>query len=312
MFSFAEGPHTITANVPPADTVSDITIHPSFDVFAATAWDNSICFYDFALDNKKTTKFSAPLLCGQFYDGSKIVAGSATGTLFINDFNTNQINEIKAHEKGIKNCKLYNNIVLTASWDHTIKFWDLRSNQPVFTLNLESKIYSMDIQGDHVAAALANNQIVYFNVKELSSKKILKTKFKYQLRSIRCSSDKVFVGGIEGAIETITYDNTPDILLKIHRVGNMVYTVNCIDVNPINNSIIASGGSDGSLILYNKPQRYKVHSSKENSPITACRFTRDGNFLIYAIGEDWSKGYPSSKTDTKICKLDLKKARVSL
>lgn len=309
---FSDGPHTQTANVSPSDTVSDITIHPSFDIFAGITWDNSIYFYDFSLNHKTTAKMSAPLLSGQFYDGSKIVAGSTTGTLFINDFNSNQTNEIKAHEKGIKNCKLYNNIILTGSWDNTIKFWDLRSNQPIYTLNLESKIYSMDIQGDHVTAALANNQIVYYNIKDLASKKILKTKFKYQLRSLRCSTDKVFVGGIEGAIESITYDNNSDFLFKIHRINNMVHTVNCIDVNPINSSIIASGGSDGSLILYNKPARYKVHSNKEDSAITTCRFTKDGNFLLYAIGEDWSKGYPSSKANTKICKLDLKKARVSV
>ncbi|KRH93054.1 mRNA export protein (contains WD40 repeats) [Pseudoloma neurophilia] len=304
--------HTKTASVSPADSVSDITLHPSFDVFAVTTWDNSIYFYDFSLEHKTTTKVSAPLLSGQFFDGSKIVAGAATGTLFINDFNTNQTNEIKAHEKGIQSCKLYNNIILTGSWDNNIKFWDLRSDQPVHTLNVDSKIYAMDIQGDHVVAALANNQLAYYNIKDLNTKQILKTKFKYQLRSLRCATDKVFVGGIEGAIEAITFADTSDTLYKQHRNGNMVYTVNTIDINPINSSLIASGGSDGTFIIYNKPSRYKVHSNKENSPVTSCKFTKDGGKIIYAIGEDWSKGYPSSKVETKINMMDLKQARISV
>lgn len=309
---FFDGSHTKTATVSPTDTVSDITIHPSFDVFAATTWDNSIFFYDFSLNHKITTKVSAPILSGQFYDSGKIVAGGVNGTLFVNDFNTNQTSEIKAHEKGIQSCKIYNNIILTGSWDNKIKFWDMRSDQPVHTLDLGSKIYAMDVQGDHVIAALANNQVVYFNIKDLQTKKILKTKFKYQLRSVRCATDKVFVGGIEGGIESITYADTSDTLYKCHRTANMVYTVNCIDINPINSSLIASGGSDGTIVIYNKPSRYKVHSNKEISAITACKFTKDGNFLLYAIGEDWSKGYPSSKVETKISILDLKKARVSV
>lgn len=301
-----------SANISPTDTVSDITIHPTYDIFATTTWDSSIYFYDFSLNHKTTTKTTAPLLSGQFYDSSKIVAGGANGTLFVHDLNSNQTNEIKAHEKGIQNCKLYDNLILTGSWDTKVKFWDLRSDQPAHTLDLNSKIYALDIQGDHVTAALSNNQIVYFSIKDTQSKKILKTKFKYQLRSMRCATDKVFVGGIEGGIESITYADTSDTLYKPHRAASLVYTVNCIDINPINNSLIASGASDGTLVIYNKPSRFKVHTAKESNAITACKFTKDGNFLLYGIGEDWSKGYPTSKVTTKVMMLDLKKARVSV
>lgn len=307
---FFDSSSTKHASVNPSDSVSDLCVHPSFDIFAATTWENSIYFYDFTLNHKNTTKLSVPLLTGCFFDSSKVAAGGVNGSLFLNDLNTNQTNEIKAHDQGIQKCKIYNNILITASWDHKLKFWDLRSDQPVHTLDTVEKVYAMDVYNDNIVIALSNNQVVYYNIKDLQSKKILKTKFKYQLRSVCCSTEKVYVGGIEGAIEVINYSDTSDYFYKGHRVANMVYTVNCIDLNPMNSSLIASGGSDGTLIIYNRPQRYKAHTVKESSAITSCKFTRDGNNLIFATGEDWTKGYPSTSIETKVSVLDLKKARV--
>lgn len=309
---FGSSPSIRSASTSPTDTVSDISLNPTYDIFATPTWEKSIFFYDYNLIHKSTAKVSEPLISSCFYENNKIAAGSVSGTLYVNDISTNQTSEIKAHENGIQSVKLYNNILLTGSWDQKIKFWDMRSTQPVHTLEMPAKIYAMDMQGDHIVAALSNNQMFYYNIKDLSSKKLLKTRFKYQLRGLKCTNDKVFVCGVEGAIESITYADTPDVLYKVHRSGSMVYTVNCIDVNPINSLLVASGASDGTLVIYNKQSRFKVHSNKENSAITSCKFSRDGNFLFYATGEDWSKGYPSSKVETKVSVLDLKASRISV
>lgn len=69
-------------------------------------------------------------------------------------------------------------------------------------------------------------------------------------------------------------------------MANKLYAVNCIDVHPQNESLIASGGSDCNLIIYNKSRRIKIFTKKFDSPVTSGKFTKNGLFYVYATGED--------------------------
>ncbi|ELA48092.1 hypothetical protein VCUG_00330 [Vavraia culicis subsp. floridensis] len=300
------------AAVVPGDTVSDIALHDMYDIFAATSWDGSIYYYDAndALGHKSTTKLGGPLLSGSFCDGNKMVAGAVSGMLYVVDVATNQISEIKAHDLGIKKTKVYNNIVITGSWDKKLKFWDLRSNTPLFTHELAHKVYAMDIKNDNLVLALSNNTVVTYNINDFQRQRILRTKLKWQLRSVCCSNDQVLVGGIEGAIEVLNMSDTSDHYYKGHRSANILYAVNCIDVHPHSTSLVASGGSDSYVLIYNKQQRIKTYFEKTNAPVTAGKFSRNGLFYIYATGEDWSKGYPVTQCATNVCTLDIKKAKI--
>lgn len=306
---------TSKANVAPGDTVSDIALHGSYDIFAATSWDNSIYYYDAndALSHKSTTKLNNPLLSGCFYDGNKMIAGTVNGTLCVVDITSNQINEIKAHEQGIKKIRAFNNILITGSFDKKLKFWDFRTNNtPVFTHELSHKVYSMDIKNDNLVLALSNNSVVTYNINDFQRQRLLCTKLKWQLRSLCCLDSQVLVGGIEGSIEILNMNDGSEFYYKGHRVTNTLYAVNCIDVHPMNSSLIASGGSDSNVLIYHRQQRIKMYTEKANAPITAGKFSRNGLFYIYATGEDWSKGYPMNQCETNVCALDIKKAKISV
>ncbi|ELQ76842.1 mRNA export protein (contains WD40 repeats) [Trachipleistophora hominis] len=302
------------AAVVPNDTVSDIALHDTYDIFAATSWDCSIYYYDAndSLGHKSTTKLDAPLLSGSFFDGNKMVAGAVNGTLYVVDVATNQVSEIKGHDLGIKKVKVYNNIVITGSWDKKLKFWDLRSNAPLFTHELANKVYAMDIKNGNLALALSNNTVVMHSIGDFQRQRILRTKLKWQLRSVCCSNDQVLVGGVEGAIEVLNMSDVSDHFYKGHRNANVLYAINCIDVHPLNSSLIASGGNDNNVLIYNKQQRIKVHTERTNAPVTAGRFNRNGQFYIYSTGEDWSKGYPATQFPTSVCVLDVKKAKIAV
>lgn len=297
----------------PNDTVSEIVMHSMYDIFAATSWDSSIYYYDTnnAVSHRSTTQLSNPLLSGCFYDNNKMAAGSVNGMLYVVDVASGQVSEIKAHEAGIRKIRVFNNILITASWDKKLKFWDMRSDTPVYTHDLLHKVYSMDIKNDNLVVALSNNTIVALSINDLQHQRILHTKLKWQLRALCCTNNnQVVVGGIEGAIDIINMNDTPDYMFKSHRSMSTVYAINCIDVHPLNTFLIASGGSDAYVMVYHKQQRSKLYFEKSNAPVTAGKFSRNGMFYIYSTGEDWSRGYPASQYETNVYALDLKKAKV--
>lgn len=94
------------------------------------------------------------------------------------DIATGQSTQIAQHDEPIKCIRFLEqgNIVATGSWDRTIKYWDLRSPQPIGTVQLPERCYAMDAKGPlmvvgtaekHVCIFDLNNPTVIFKVKHL-------------------------------------------------------------------------------------------------------------------------------------------------
>ena len=50
-------------------------------------------------------------------------------------------------------------------------------------------------------------------------------------------------------------------------------------------------GSDGTYIIWNKDTKARYKMSKPTGmPMNVCAFSEDAGILIFACGEDWSKG----------------------
>lgn len=113
-------------------------------------------------------------------DGTKVVSGGAdkAGRMF--DISTGQSTQIAQHNDTIK-CIQYldqSNIVATGSWDKTIKYWDTRSSQPLATVQLPERCYSMDSKGSllvigtaekHICVIDLNNPTVILKVRRNNS-----------------------------------------------------------------------------------------------------------------------------------------------
>jgi len=60
------------------------------------------------------------------------------------------------------------NLVATASWDKTLRYWDCRSPQAVATINLPERAYAMDALPPLLVVATADRHVVVYDLKNPS------------------------------------------------------------------------------------------------------------------------------------------------
>lgn len=82
------------------------------------------------------------------------------------DISTGQSIQVAQHEDAIKCIQFLNqgNIIATGSWDKTIKYWDTRSPQPIATVQLPERCYSMDAKGSLLVVGTAEKHICVFDL----------------------------------------------------------------------------------------------------------------------------------------------------
>lgn len=119
---------------------------------------------------------------------------------------TGQSTQVGAHDEPVKCVKFLDgqaNILATASWDKTLKYWDTRSPQPVGTVQLKERCYSMDTKNDMLVAATADRNVLLFNLSNPTTifKEVI-SPLKWQTRTVACFSDGqgYAIGSIEGRI----------------------------------------------------------------------------------------------------------------
>ena len=92
-------------------------------------------------------------------------------------------------------------VLMTGSWDKTVRYWDLRAQQAVATLQCQDRVYSVDSKRALLVVATADRYINIVNLAE--PQKIFKTlqsPLKWQTRVVSCFTDAqgYGIGSIEG------------------------------------------------------------------------------------------------------------------
>jgi mRNA export factor len=91
------------------------------------------------------------------------------------DLNTNQTIQVGAHDAPIKSCRYIdglpnmNNMLVTGSWDKTVRYWDLRSPTPAHTLSLPERCYTIDVKGPLMVIGCAERHVLIFNLNNPST-----------------------------------------------------------------------------------------------------------------------------------------------
>ena len=218
--------------------------------------------------------------------------------------------QVAAHDQPIRCVRMIDvpgqatPVLVTGSWDKTVKYWDLRQSTPVASVNCQERVYSIDSKNQLLVIATADRYINIVNLdKPTEFYKTMQSPLKWQTRVVTCFTDAsgFAIGSIEGrcAIQYVEEkDSSSNFSFKCHRqtppntrdISN-VYSVNAISFHPVHGTF-STAGSDGTFHFWDKDAKHRLKGYPEvGGTISSTAFNRTGNVFAYAVSYDWSKGY---------------------
>lgn len=296
------------------------------NLFTAGGWNKDVCVWDVnasGIQAKAKISLTHPVLSTCWMnDGSAVFASGCDSKVTMWNLASNKTVTVGQHAAPIKSCHYIPEVqmLVTGSWDKTIKYWDLRQQNPVATVQLNERCYAMDVKGMVLVVATATvpeqvvaggvsrtekkNKVLVYNLADPQKPfRTVESPLKYQHRCISIFPDMTgfAVGSIEGrvAISHIQdHDLGKNFAFKCHRENNDIYAVNSISFHP-GFGTFATAGADGIYTFWDKDAKQRLKQfSKMNNPITASAFSvanvaggmPAGSLYAYAVGYDWSKG----------------------
>lgn len=245
-------------------------------------------------------------------DGTKVVGGGADKAARMLDLNSPTTpQQVAAHDQPIRCVQMIeaqgNPMLVTGSWDKKVKYWDLRQQNPVASIDCQERIYCMDVRDKLLVIGTADR---YINMVNLATNpgafyKTMQSPLKWQTRTVACFTDAsgFAIGSVEGrcAIQYVEdKDKDYNFSFKCHRNPSPtnrnqtdVYSVNSISFHPVHGTF-CTAGADGTFNFWDKDAKHRLKGFPETGQsITATSFSKSGSIFAYACSYDWSKGYAS-------------------
>ena len=223
---------------------------------------------------------------------------------------------VAKHDQPIRVCRFIemngNQYLVTGSWDKTVKYWDLRQETPIATLECQERIYTMDVRNKLMVIGTADR---YINIVNLNAPqkfyKTIQSPLKFQTRVVSCFPDAsgFAVGSIEGRCAYQYVEESQASLNYTHRchretrVGlnqevTNVYAVNAISFHP-QYGTNSTAGSDGTFHFWDKDAKQRLKGfAAAGGTITSTAFSRQGTIFAYAVSYDWSQGFQRNTLQT--------------
>ncbi|GJE94513.1 WD40-repeat-containing domain protein [Phanerochaete sordida] len=304
----------IEVSDPPTDSISSLSFSPQADYLAVGSWNNEVRIYEVGANGQTQGKamygHQGPVLdvCWN-KDGTKILSGGADNAGRMFDITTGQSQQVAQHDAPIKVVRWIESpqggILATGSWDKTLKYWDLRTPNPVSTVTLPERCYTMDVMYPLMVVGTAERHIQIFNLTNPTTPfKTMVSPLKWQTRVVSCfqSANGFAVGSVEGRV-AIQYveekDASNNFSFKCHRRDqsptqkdvSLVYAVNDITFHPVHGTF-STCGSDGTINFWDKDARTRLKTFEPApGPVPCTTFNRNGTIFAYAVSYDWSKGH---------------------
>lgn len=336
----------MAANQPPKDTevpqaASDSTSSltfvpiPNQNFLIAGSWDNSVRIWNIQQQQQQQQQLQqqqalgsmisvapvhsyshdAPVLCVAASKDGKIFSAGCDNTAKCYQLaagGASQPIQVAKHDAPIKCAHFVDdaNILMTGSWDCTIRYWDLRSSGPVSIVKLPERLYCSSVFGELAVIGTADRNLIVYDLRNPTVEfKRIASPLKLQTRCVACFIDKTgfAVGSIEGRVAIHYFnDSNPskNFAFKCHRteipasISNPtpttnVYAVNSMCFHPLYGTL-ATTGSDGTFHFWDKQERQRLRAfnvaGKPPIPIPCSAFSPDGTLFAYAVCYDWSQG----------------------
>ncbi|KAI5798964.1 WD40-repeat-containing domain protein [Geopyxis carbonaria] len=306
----------IALTTPPEDSISDLAFSSQSEHLAVSSWDKKVRIYEISADGSSVGKamyeHEAPVFSVVWSkDGSKLASAGADKMAKLYDVATGQAQQVAAHDQPVRCVKFIQapnsaaEMLVTGSWDKTVKYWDLRASQPVATVQQQERVYTLDVAQGLLVVGTAERYINIINLQNPTTIfKTMQSPLKWQTRVISCFPDAsgFAVGSIEGrcAIQYVDEKNSSmNFSFKCHREtptgqNTNVYSVNAISFHPTYGTF-STAGSDGTFHFWDKDAKHRLKGYPSvGGTIPATTFNRSGNIFAYAVSYDWSKGHSTN------------------
>lgn len=312
---------------PPPDAISSLSFCPVADFLAVGSWDNNVRIYEVGANGQTQGKamysHQGPVLSVCWNkEGNKVLSGGGDNAARLYDIQTGQSQQVAQHDAPVKVVKWLDtqqgNILATSSWDKTIKYWDMRSANPISTVQLPERCYTLDVSYPLMVVGTAERHVQIFNLTNPATPyKTMMSPLKWQTRVISCfpTSTGFAMGSVEGRV-AIQYvdekDSQNNFSFKCHRRDqsatskdqSLVFAVNDINFHPVHGTF-STCGSDGTINFWDKDSRTRLKTFDPcPGPVSSSAFNRTGTIFAYAVSYDWSKGH-SGNTPGHINKIML-------
>ena len=303
------------------DSMSSMAFSPltltDKDLLIAGSWDNHVrCWNveaDFSTIPMAQQAMEGPVLDVCWHDnGEMVFMAGCDKQAKCWDLRRNQAYQVANHREPIQACRWINapnyKVLMTCSWDRSIKFWDVRTPNPILDINVPERVYCADVDYPLAVVGMAGVVIMTYHLmgrpKQLD---VSRSPLRGQIRCVSIFRDELHthgmptgyaMGNTEGRV-ALEYLHYPphSFTFKCHNSEitedgyQDVYAVNDIAFHPIHKTL-ATVGSDGRYSFWDANERLKLKVSEpsEQAITTAC-FNKDGRIFAYAVSYDWSKGH---------------------
>ncbi|KAJ3705681.1 hypothetical protein LUZ61_009386 [Rhynchospora tenuis] len=287
----------------PSDSVSSLSFSPTTNHLVATSWDNQVRCWEVLNGScvpKAAISHNAPVLCSAWTgDGTTVFSGGCDKQVKMWPLASGvQPITVAMHDEPVNKVAFIPqmNLLVSGSWDRTLRYWDCRQPQPVHIQQLPDKCHALAVDYPLMVVGTAGQNLIVFNLEFPQTEfKRMQSPINHQTRCLATFPDKqgFLVGSIQGRVGIEYLDDSKkekNFTFKCHRIGNHIYSVNSLNFHPVHHTF-ATTGSDGIISFWDKDNKQRLKSFPEYpAPIPCSAFSADGTLFAYAVCYDWSKG----------------------